>query len=139
MAYKEPLKQDSAVTAYPRATFSHIQDRAHCGGIHMADSTEAEIQIEQTEGRLALNGNWGVQQAKRLHDELRDAMACSEEGASLSTIDCTRIGTIDLAGIQLIMAAKDGQKVEIEVDSETSTAKWFGLCGVGKPDFDFDS
>lgn len=104
----------------------------------MADSIDLENQIGQSENRLALSGKWGVQQAKRLHTELQAALS-SEENATLNAIDCTRIDNVDLAGIQLILAAKGSQDVQVELDHETSTAKWFGLCGVGQPDFEFDN
>lgn len=93
-----------------------------------------------TDNRLALSGQWEVRAASSLHTELVE-LRSEIHGDLPSVIDGRQIDKIDLAGIQLVLATRKSMDAStpIELDAETSSSFWFGLCGVGEPNFDYVS
>lgn len=107
----------------------------------MGDSAETTKRAVLTsDNRLTLNGEWEVRGASSLHTELVGLRA-EIQGDLPSAIDCRQIEKVDLAGIQLVLASKKSMAADIpiELDAETSSGFWFGLCGVGEPNFEYAS
>ncbi len=91
-----------------------------------------------SENHLVLSGQWIVREAKRLHAEIL-SLQLGSQAAQLVAIDCRRIESLDLAGIQLVLAVRKklGTATPVAIDTDTSTNNWFGLCGVGPAVVDF--
>ncbi len=85
--------------------------------------------------QLRLHGKWLITSAKSVHNELMTLEGIATGDASIESLDCTPLESIDLAGIQLLISIRKSllRASSVGIQCDANTHEWLTLCDLVTP------
>lgn len=85
--------------------------------------------------QLRLQGKWLITTAKSVHNELMSLEGIANGDLPIESFDCTALESIDLAGIQLLIATRKSlhRTNAAGIHWDANTHEWLSLCDLVSP------